>query len=329
MGAVMVDVSSKETVYREAVAEGFIRLKPELAKLVSSTGFVGLGNVAASASTAAVMAVKRAWEYIPFLHPIPITHSSAHVDYGEDGLRLTVVARTIAQTGVEMDALFGLLVGLVTAWNVIKARHCTCGPNEDCDVVEESPGLGISLSGIGEIRGIEGVRVVRKVKGSWGIDAQLPQVQAEAPHLVSLFDATEEPVYVGEAVAEGFIRLRDSTVERIRAGSVEKGDVFVAAQVAAITMAKRAWELLPLIHQNYITHISVGFDIKDGGVLARVTTKNISRTGSAMEALMATGTALLTIWDMVKKYEKDEEGQYPYTEISFIRLVKSTKRVLQ
>ena len=324
MGVRMVDVSAKEEVYREATAEGLLRLDPGLARVVAREGFVGLGNVEAAVSVASIMAVKRAWEYLPLLHPIPITYSSAEVSYGEDYIKLRVTARTIAQTGVEMDALFGLTIGLITAWNVVKARHCTCGPGGNCEV---SPGGTIEEAvGIGDIKGIESIRVVSKVKGSKVVDSQVSDVkQSKAPPLVTLFDASEEPLYRGLAEAVGFIRLREGTIKLIRGGLVEKGDPLSAAQVAAIMVAKRSHELLPLVHQNYVTHVSVGFDVLDGGVSVRVVVKNISRTGSAMEALLAASTALLTIWDMVKKYEKDENGQYPYTEVSYVKLVKSVK----
>jgi cyclic pyranopterin phosphate synthase len=333
MGVRMIDVSAKEPIYREAWVEGLVRLKPELARAVGDSWFIGLGNLATSISVSAIMATKRAWEYIPLLHPIPITNVDVKLTHGEDYVGLRLRARTVAQTGVEMDALFGALVGLVTAWNVIKARHCVCGPNGDCRVVEEGEETGgLSFSGIGEIKGIEGVRVIRKVKGAEAnLDSSDPAVAntAKAPPVVTLFDASNEPMYIGEAVASGFIKLRQSTVELIRSGGLEKGDVLTTAQLAALTMAKRAWELLPLIHQNYITHVAVGVEVKDNGVYVRVNTRNISRTGSAMEALMAVGAALLTVWDMVKKYEKDAEGQYPDTEISFIRLEKAVKTPVQ
>ncbi|WP_291767020.1 cyclic pyranopterin monophosphate synthase MoaC [Caldivirga sp. UBA161] len=333
MSVRMIDVSGKEHVYREAWVEGLIRLKPELAKVIGDSWFIGLGNLASSASVAAIVAVKRAWEFIPLLHPIPITNVEVELTHGYDYIGLRVGAKTIAQTGVEMDALFGALTGLVAAWNVIKARHCTCGPNGDCRVIEEGEGGGLSFSGVGEIKGIEGVRVIRKIKGGLsggnGTEGTGLAGVNNAPSLVALFDASNEPTYIGEAAASGFIKLKPSTVELIRSGGVEKGDVLTTAQLAAVSMAKRAWELLPLIHQNYLTHVSVGTEVKDNGVYVRVTTRNISRTGSAMEALMATGAALLTVWDMVKKHEKDENGQYPNTEISFIKLEKAIKAPMQ
>lgn len=331
MSVKMIDITAKEPVYREAWVEGFIRLKPELAKVIGDSWFIGLGNLATSVSVAAIMATKRAWEYIPLLHPIPITSINVELTHGTDYVGLRLGAKTIAQTGVEMDALFGALVGLVTAWNVIKARHCVCGPGGDCRVVDEGEAGGVSFSGVGEIRGIEGIRVIKKVKGDSVQTGPINEAAGvvNAPPVVTLFDASNEPMYIGEATASGFIKLKPSTIDIIRGGAVEKGDALTTAQLAALNMAKRAWELLPLTHQNYIASVSVGIDVKDEGVYVKVTTRNISRTGSAMEALMAVGAALLTIWDMVKKYEKDENGQYPHTEISFIRLEKAVKTPIQ
>jgi len=107
----MIDVSAKEPIYREAWVEGLVRLKPELARAIGDSWFIGLGNLATSVSVSAIMATKRAWEYIPLLHPIPITNVDVKLTHGEDYVGLRLRARTVAQTGVEMDALFGALVG--------------------------------------------------------------------------------------------------------------------------------------------------------------------------------------------------------------------------
>ncbi|MGC9153703.1 MAG: cyclic pyranopterin monophosphate synthase MoaC [Vulcanisaeta sp.] len=140
-----------------------------------------------------------------------------------------------------------------------------------------------------------------------------------------MFDVTTEPTYYGEASARGFIKLKEDTVELIRQGKVEKGDVITVAKAAAIMAAKKTWEVLPLVHLNYLTYVNTDVKVVEDGVEITVDTRNVSNTGSAMEAVFATGVGLLTVWDMVKKYEKDEKGQYPYTVIKEIKVLKALK----
>ncbi|MCD6324106.1 MAG: cyclic pyranopterin monophosphate synthase MoaC [Desulfurococcales archaeon] len=145
---------------------------------------------------------------------------------------------------------------------------------------------------------------------------------------VSMVDVGGKEVVHREATAEGFIKLRPETVERIREGSVEKGDIFSVATTAAILAVKKVPELIPLTHNIPITHVDVSFEVLDEGVKASVTVKTDARTGVEMEALAGVSAALLNVWDMVKKYEKDESGQYPHTEIRYVRVVKKVKTSL-
>jgi len=129
-----------------------------------------------------------------------------------------------------------------------------------------------------------------------------------------------------EAVAEGFIKLRAGTLDRIKRGRVEKGDVFGVARVAGVLAAKRTSELVPLCHPLRLTDVDVVLEVVDGGrVRAVVTVRAVERTGVEMEALVAVCVALLTVWDMVKQYEKDEAGQYPKTRIERVRVVSKVK----
>lgn len=143
-----------------------------------------------------------------------------------------------------------------------------------------------------------------------------------------MVDVTRKIDVYREAEAEGFIKLRSETLKRIQEGSVEKGDVLSVTNVAAILAAKKTSELLPLCHPVPITNISVKISVEDEGVRVRTTVKAVGKTGVEMEALIATSMALINIWDMVKRYEKDEEGQYPYTEITNIKVGSKIKRDL-
>ncbi len=142
---------------------------------------------------------------------------------------------------------------------------------------------------------------------------------------VRMVDVSSKPEVFREAVAEGFIKLKKETVRLIREGLVEKGDVLTISSVAALLAVKKTPELLPLTHNIPITHVSTSYEVLDEGVRVTVTVRTTAKTGVEMEALAGATLALLNIWDMVKKYEKDEEGQYPETVISNVRVVRKTK----
>ena len=143
---------------------------------------------------------------------------------------------------------------------------------------------------------------------------------------LSMVDVGGKPVVFREAVAEGFIKLRTGSVDRIRKGRVEKGDVFGVARVAGVLAAKRTSELVPLCHPLRLTDVDVGLEVVDDGkVRAVAVVRAVERTGVEMEALAAVSVALLTVWDMVKQYEKDEAGQYPQTRIEGVRVIRKVK----
>lgn len=127
------------------------------------------------------------------------------------------------------------------------------------------------------------------------------------------------------AVAAGRIRLKPSTIQLIRSGRVEKGDVESVASVAAIMAVKNTPSILPLCHPVPITGVRVSFDYGPDYVGVRVEVSTTYKTGVEMDALTGVMAALLTVWDMVKKYEKDEEGQYPTTRIEDVRVIEKLK----
>jgi cyclic pyranopterin phosphate synthase len=145
---------------------------------------------------------------------------------------------------------------------------------------------------------------------------------------VFMVDVTDKVDVYREAEAEGFIKLRPETLKRIRESRVEKGDVFSTTNIAAILAAKKTAELLPLCHPIPLTNVSVEMKIEEEGIRVRTSVKAVGKTGVEMEALLATAVALLNVWDMVKKYEKNENGQYPYTEITSIKVKSKIKREL-
>ena len=142
-----------------------------------------------------------------------------------------------------------------------------------------------------------------------------------------MVDVTSKPEVYREAKAKGTIRLKPETIGLIKDGKIEKGDPFEVAKVAGILAAKNTSALIPLCHQLPLTAVEIKLKIiDDSKVEAEATVKTRAQTGVEMEALAASATALLTVWDMTKQYEKDEDGQYPNTSIQDLHVVNKVKR---
>jgi cyclic pyranopterin phosphate synthase len=143
-----------------------------------------------------------------------------------------------------------------------------------------------------------------------------------------MVDVTAKPEIFRQATAEGSIRLRPETIKLIRTGKVAKGDPIQTAKTAGILAAKRTSDMIPLCHPLPLTNVEISTRIVDKTtVQVTATVKTKAQTGVEMEALTATAVSLLTIWDMVKQYEKDAGGQYPTTRIDNIRVIKKLKKV--
>lgn len=113
------------------------------------------------------------------------------------------------------------------------------------------------------------------------------------------------------AIAKGEVTMQSATLALIRAGKIEKGEVFAVARVAGILAAKRTHELIPMCHPLLITDVAVDFEILaegDNTQPARIgitgTAKNVGKTGVEMEALVAVSMAALTIYDMAKAVDR-------------------------
>jgi cyclic pyranopterin phosphate synthase len=145
---------------------------------------------------------------------------------------------------------------------------------------------------------------------------------------LKMVDVSSKPVVKRIAEAEGKIWLRPETIEKIRRGLIEKGDVFSAANIAGILAAKKTPELISLCHLIPLSRVDISFIVHERYVAAKCTVVAECKTGVEMEALVGVSTALLTVWDMVKFLEKDEKGQYPRTKISEIKVSKKVKEKL-
>src|SRR5688500_1229944 len=118
--AQMVDVSAKSQSAREAVATEAIRLCPETLDLISKNQ-IGKGNVFATARIAGIQAAKQTPQLIPLCHSLNLSHVEIEIATSESGLDVTCTARTTAQTGVEMEALSGVSIALLTIYDMCKA----------------------------------------------------------------------------------------------------------------------------------------------------------------------------------------------------------------
>lgn len=143
---------------------------------------------------------------------------------------------------------------------------------------------------------------------------------------MTMVDITAKPEVHRQATAKGQIKLKPETINRIKQGKIEKGDPFTIAKVAGILAAKNTSQLIPLCHPLPLTNVDVELRILNASTVeAEATVKTKAQTGVEMEALTAVSTALLTVWDMTKQYEKDAKGQYPDTAIENIRVDRKIK----
>lgn len=143
---------------------------------------------------------------------------------------------------------------------------------------------------------------------------------------MSMVDVTAKPEVYREAKAKGTIKLKSETLKLIKDRKIEKGDPFEIAKVAGVLAAKNTSSMIPLCHPLPLTSVTVELQIVDNSMVeAEATVKTRAQTGVEMEALAAAATALLTVWDMTKQYEKDDNGQYPGTSIQNLHVVHKVK----
>ena len=118
--AQMVDVSAKPLSARTAVASGRITLAKATVALVRKNE-IAKGDVIATARIAGIQAAKRTAHLIPLCHTIPLSEVKIDIELSKAAADVTCTARTVAQTGVEMEALTGVAVALLTIYDMCKA----------------------------------------------------------------------------------------------------------------------------------------------------------------------------------------------------------------
>ena len=118
----MVDVGAKEATARRAVAEARLRMSPETAEAIEDRD-APKGDVIGTARIAGIQAAKRTDELIPLAHPLPLTHVDIEIRVAaaEGLVEIVAEAKTIAQTGVEMEAMTACAVSALTVYDMAKA----------------------------------------------------------------------------------------------------------------------------------------------------------------------------------------------------------------
>lgn len=142
----MVDIHAKPDVPRRAVAEGTIRLRPKTIAAIRA-GRVEKGDPVAAAEVAGLQAIKSTWQTLPHCHPIPLTSAAVEFEMAEDRVVCTTTVEATYKTGVEMEALYGVSVALLTVWDMVKS-------------------LEKDARGQYPTARIEGIRVTSKEKGA-------------------------------------------------------------------------------------------------------------------------------------------------------------------
>src|SRR5437879_12066606 len=118
--AEMVDVSAKPISARTAIAKGKIKLQRKTLDLISKDR-IAKGNVFATARLAGIQAAKQTATLIPLCHTLPLSDVKIDIVGARDGAEVTCTARTVAQTGAEMEALTGVSIALLTIYDMCNA----------------------------------------------------------------------------------------------------------------------------------------------------------------------------------------------------------------
>jgi len=136
---------------------------------------------------------------------------------------------------------------------------------------------------------------------------------------IRMIDVTQKKETERQAVAKGKVQMKLATLELIRRGELEKGDVLTVAKTAGIMAAKETHRLIPLCHPLQLTHVTVEFNLHENNNSVEITAsaRGIGKTGFEMEALVAVSVSALTIYDMCKTVDKS-------MTIGEIRLVRKS-----
>ena len=140
-----------------------------------------------------------------------------------------------------------------------------------------------------------------------------------------IIDISEKKLVKRVATATGQLKLSKQSIDAINANKVKKGNVIEASTIAAIQAVKETPRIIPHCHPIPLEGCNVDWEISDTVLHCTVTVTANYKTGIEMEAITGVCAGLLCALDMVKSYEKDNDGQYPDSEISQIKIISKYK----
>ncbi|OLS23052.1 MAG: putative cyclic pyranopterin monophosphate synthase accessory protein [Candidatus Heimdallarchaeota archaeon LC_2] len=143
-----------------------------------------------------------------------------------------------------------------------------------------------------------------------------------------MIDISSKKPMLRIATAEGSIHLNSTSISAIINKSNEKGDVLENAKLAAIQAVKMVPQYIFMAHPISVNSVKVNFDVEKNRVICKVKVKAIEKTGVEIEAMSGVLGALMAIFDLSKRYEKDENGQYPLARLDDIKVLDKTKKEL-
>ena len=120
-----------------------------------------------------------------------------------------------------------------------------------------------------------------------------------------MVDVSEKAQTFRVARAEATVHMAKTTMDKIKEGTIGKGDVLAVAQVAGIMAAKKNSELIPMCHPLLLTKVDISFSIEDTALHILSEVRCRGETGVEMEALTAVSVAALTVYDMCKAVQRD------------------------
>jgi len=120
-----------------------------------------------------------------------------------------------------------------------------------------------------------------------------------------MIDISEKFETLRTAVAESSVKANNESLDRVMRGETPKGDVLSVARISGLLAAKKTPELIPYCHNLNIDHLDIQFERAENCIKIQATVKTIAKTGVEMEALTAASFAALTVYDMMKGFDKE------------------------
>ena len=118
----MVDISAKQDTVREANAEGFISMRPDVLETIRANN-MKKGDVLSTARIAGIMAAKKTSDIIPLCHPLALSKVTVDFAFRDEGISVHAMVRLTGKTGVEMEALTAVSIALLTIYDMSKAMQ--------------------------------------------------------------------------------------------------------------------------------------------------------------------------------------------------------------